>query len=125
MKEMLTPTSAAMGAGLGKGTRASPPPACPRTAAPAFHFFTLPAGMDVAMLTDGRFSGGSHGFIIGHVSPEAQARLRLRFALPFASPWRGAARRGELCFRHQRGSGLATPEGGGAAETLARAAVGT
>jgi len=45
MKEMLTPTSAAMGAGL---------------------------GMDVAMLTDGRFSGGSHGFIIGHVSPEAQ-----------------------------------------------------
>jgi len=44
MREMLTPTAAIMGAGLGK---------------------------DVAMLTDGRFSGGSHGFVIGHVSPEA------------------------------------------------------
>ncbi len=42
---MLTPTSAIMGAGL---------------------------GADVAMITDGRFSGGSHGFIIGHVVPEAQ-----------------------------------------------------
>ncbi|GLE10672.1 hypothetical protein PINS_up022889 [Pythium insidiosum] len=29
-------------------------------------------GKDVAMLTDGRFSGGSHGFIIGHIAPEAQ-----------------------------------------------------
>ncbi|MEM7027699.1 MAG: dihydroxy-acid dehydratase [Pseudomonadota bacterium] len=45
MPEMLKPTSAVMGAGLGK---------------------------DVAMITDGRFSGGSHGFIIGHVAPEAQ-----------------------------------------------------
>jgi len=45
MPEMLTPTSVIMGAGLGK---------------------------DVALLTDGRFSGGSHGFIIGHVTPEAQ-----------------------------------------------------
>ena len=45
MPEMLTPTSAIMGAGLGK---------------------------DVALLTDGRFSGGSHGFIIGHITPEAQ-----------------------------------------------------
>jgi len=45
MPEMLTPTSAIMGAGLGR---------------------------DVALLTDGRFSGGSHGFIIGHVCPEAQ-----------------------------------------------------
>ncbi|KAJ1651206.1 dihydroxy-acid dehydratase ilv3 [Dispira simplex] len=45
MPEMLTPTSAVMGAGLGQ---------------------------DVALLTDGRFSGGSHGFIIGHISPEAQ-----------------------------------------------------
>eukprot|EP00927_Polykrikos_kofoidii_P055642 TRINITY_DN49857_c0_g1_i1.p1 TRINITY_DN49857_c0_g1~~TRINITY_DN49857_c0_g1_i1.p1 ORF type:complete len:569 (-),score=96.79 TRINITY_DN49857_c0_g1_i1:191-1897(-) len=44
MREMLTPTSALMGAGLGK---------------------------HVALLTDGRFSGGSHGFIIGHASPEA------------------------------------------------------
>jgi len=44
MPEMLTPTSVIMGAGLGK---------------------------DVALITDGRFSGGSHGFIIGHVSPEA------------------------------------------------------
>ncbi len=45
MPEMLTPTSAIMGAGLGD---------------------------KVALLTDGRFSGGSHGFIIGHVTPEAQ-----------------------------------------------------
>ncbi|MEP0843566.1 MAG: dihydroxy-acid dehydratase [Phycisphaerae bacterium] len=45
MPEMLTPTSAIMGAGLGK---------------------------DVALVTDGRFSGGSHGFIVGHVTPEAQ-----------------------------------------------------
>jgi dihydroxy-acid dehydratase len=42
---MLTPTSAIMGAGLGK---------------------------DVALLTDGRFSGGSHGFLVGHITPEAQ-----------------------------------------------------
>lgn len=45
MPEMLKPTSSIMGAGLGK---------------------------DVAMITDGRFSGGSHGFVVGHVSPEAQ-----------------------------------------------------
>ncbi|WP_437203871.1 dihydroxy-acid dehydratase [Planctomicrobium sp. SH664] len=45
MPEMLTPTSALMGAGLGD---------------------------KVALITDGRFSGGSHGFIIGHVTPEAQ-----------------------------------------------------
>jgi len=45
MPEMLTPTSALMGAGMGS---------------------------DVALITDGRFSGGSHGFIIGHVVPEAQ-----------------------------------------------------
>jgi len=45
MPEMLTPTSAIMGAGL---------------------------GAEVALLTDGRFSGGSHGFIIGHITPEAQ-----------------------------------------------------
>ena len=45
MPEMLTPTSVLMGAGLGH---------------------------DVALITDGRFSGGSHGFIIGHVVPEAQ-----------------------------------------------------
>ena len=45
MPEMLTPTSAIVGAGLGK---------------------------DVALMTDGRFSGGSHGFIVGHVTPEAQ-----------------------------------------------------
>lgn len=45
MPEMLTPTSAIMGAGLGK---------------------------DVALITDGRFSGGSHGFIVGHIAPEAQ-----------------------------------------------------
>lgn len=45
MPEMLTPTSAIIGAGLGK---------------------------DVALITDGRFSGGSHGFIVGHIVPEAQ-----------------------------------------------------
>ena len=45
MPEMLTPTSAVIGAGLGS---------------------------EVALLTDGRFSGGSHGFIVGHVTPEAQ-----------------------------------------------------
>jgi len=45
MPEMLKPTSAIMGAGLGN---------------------------DVALITDGRFSGGSHGFVVGHVSPEAQ-----------------------------------------------------
>jgi len=45
MPEMLTPTSAIMGAGLGD---------------------------QCALITDGRFSGGSHGFVIGHVSPEAQ-----------------------------------------------------
>jgi len=45
MPEMLKPTAAIMGAGLGS---------------------------KVALITDGRFSGGSHGFIIGHVTPEAQ-----------------------------------------------------
>ncbi|CBJ26238.1 Dihydroxy-acid dehydratase, C-termnial part [Ectocarpus siliculosus] len=45
MPEMLTPSSAIMGAGLGSS---------------------------VALITDGRFSGGSHGFIIGHITPEAQ-----------------------------------------------------
>lgn len=45
MPEMLKPTSAIMGAGLGKS---------------------------VALITDGRFSGGSHGFVVGHVTPEAQ-----------------------------------------------------
>ena len=44
MREMLTPTSAIMGRGLGN---------------------------DVALITDGRFSGGSHGFVVGHVTPEA------------------------------------------------------
>ena len=46
MREMLSPTSAIMGRGLGK---------------------------EVALITDGRFSGGSHGFVIGHVTPEAYA----------------------------------------------------
>src|SRR6202011_6286082 len=44
MREMLAPTAAIMGKGLGK---------------------------DVALITDGRFSGGSHGFVIGHITPEA------------------------------------------------------
>lgn len=45
MPEMLKPTGAVIGAGLGK---------------------------DVALITDGRFSGGSHGFVVGHITPEAQ-----------------------------------------------------
>jgi len=45
MPEMLKPTGAVMGAGLGS---------------------------DVALITDGRFSGGSHGFVVGHITPEAQ-----------------------------------------------------
>jgi dihydroxy-acid dehydratase len=45
MREMLSPSAALMGAGLGK---------------------------DVALVTDGRFSGGTHGIMVGHVSPEAQ-----------------------------------------------------
>ena len=44
MREMLSPTSAVMGKGLGK---------------------------DIALVTDGRFSGGSHGFVVGHITPEA------------------------------------------------------
>ncbi len=46
MREMLSPTSAIMGRGLGES---------------------------VALITDGRFSGGSHGFVVGHVTPEAAA----------------------------------------------------
>jgi dihydroxy-acid dehydratase len=46
MPEMLKPTSAIMGEGLGKS---------------------------VALITDGRFSGGTHGFVVGHITPEAQA----------------------------------------------------
>jgi dihydroxy-acid dehydratase len=44
MREMLAPTSAVMGKGLGQA---------------------------VALITDGRFSGGSHGFVVGHITPEA------------------------------------------------------
>ncbi|MDG1105667.1 MAG: dihydroxy-acid dehydratase [Cyclobacteriaceae bacterium] len=52
MPEMLKPTGAVMGAGLGK---------------------------DVALVTDGRFSGGSHGFVVGHITPEAQEGGPLAF----------------------------------------------
>lgn len=52
MPEMLKPTAAIMGAGLGK---------------------------DVALITDGRFSGGTHGFVVGHIVPEAQAGGNLAF----------------------------------------------
>jgi dihydroxy-acid dehydratase len=45
MREMLSITSAIMGAGLGKS---------------------------IALITDGRFSGGTHGFVVGHITPEAQ-----------------------------------------------------
>jgi dihydroxy-acid dehydratase len=54
MPEMLTPTSAIVGAGLGK---------------------------DVALITDGRFSGGSHGFLVGHITPEAQEGGPIAFVL--------------------------------------------
>jgi dihydroxy-acid dehydratase len=50
MREMLSPTSAIMGKGLGE---------------------------DVALITDGRFSGGSHGFVVGHVTPGSHRRLAL------------------------------------------------
>jgi len=50
MREMLSITSAIMGKGLGK---------------------------DVALITDGRFSGGSHGFVVGHITPEAQTGSNL------------------------------------------------
>jgi hypothetical protein len=53
MPEMLTPTSAIMGAGL---------------------------GADVALLTDGRFSGGSHGFIVGHIAPKPRKAARWRWS---------------------------------------------
>lgn len=52
MPEMLKPTGAVMGAGLGK---------------------------DVALITDGRFSGGSHGFVVGHITPESQEGGPLAF----------------------------------------------
>ena len=52
MPEMLKPTAAIMGAKLGK---------------------------DVALITDGRFSGGTHGFVVGHITPEAQAGGLLAF----------------------------------------------
>ncbi len=52
MPEMLKPTSAIMGAGLGK---------------------------EVALITDGRFSGGTHGFVVGHITPEAQEGGLLAF----------------------------------------------
>jgi dihydroxy-acid dehydratase len=52
LREMLSPTSAIMGKGLGK---------------------------DVALITDGRFSGGSHGFVVGHITPEAYVGGPLAF----------------------------------------------
>ena len=52
MREMLSITSAIMGAGLGKS---------------------------VALITDGRFSGGTHGFVVGHITPEAQMGGNIAF----------------------------------------------
>lgn len=52
MPEMLKPTAAIMGAGLGQ---------------------------DVALITDGRFSGGTHGFVVGHITPEAQVGGNIAF----------------------------------------------
>ncbi len=57
MPEMLKPTGAVMGAGLGK---------------------------EVALITDGRFSGGSHGFVVGHITPEAQEGR----TFSFCAKWR-------------------------------------
>ena len=59
MPEMLTPTSAIIGAGLSK---------------------------EVALITDGRFSGATHGFCIGHVTPEAQASFFLSCFWPYMYP---------------------------------------
>ena len=84
MREMLSPTSAIMGRGLGK---------------------------DVALITDGRFSGGTHGFVVGHITPEAfvggplalvkngdtitiDARTRRLSIDITAREWRPGARRG-------------------------------
>ena len=47
-------------------------PACPRCSRPPRAIMGAGLGNDVALITDGRFSGGSHGFIVGHVTPEAQ-----------------------------------------------------
>lgn len=88
MPEMLTPTSAIMGAGLGK---------------------------ECALVTDGRFSGGSHGFVIGHVSPEAQvggpiALVKVRLLLATETEHHVAqetaqpsCRRGRTCYTHSTG----------------------
>jgi len=69
MPEMLTPTSAIVGAGLGQ---------------------------DCALITDGRFSGGSHGFCIGHVAPEAQDGGPIGLVRR-AGPGRFGARRRAAC----------------------------
>jgi hypothetical protein len=74
MPEMLTPTSAIMGAGLGK---------------------------DVALITDGRFSGGSHGFIVGHITPEAQEGGPIALVRTGDFPARSAA---EIVANHQNGT---------------------
>ena len=71
MKEMLNPTSVVMGAGLGR---------------------------DVALITDGRFSGGSHGFCVGHVAPSLNGALaesvRTRSSFSTAAPNRDGYERG-------------------------------
>jgi hypothetical protein len=76
MPEMLTPTSAIMGAGLGK---------------------------ECALITDGRFSGGSHGFVIGHVSPEAQVGGPIALVKVRADRWF----RGRVMWRRQSAESLA------------------
>jgi hypothetical protein len=85
---MLTPTSAIMGAGLGQ---------------------------ECALITDGRFSGGSHGFVIGHVTPEAQVRAarwegRLGEAAGWGSGW-GSWAAAAGCGGRGGGRAIATSSG--------------
>ena len=47
-------------------------PGMPEMIAPSSFIMGAGMGREVALVTDGRFSGGSHGFIVGHVAPEAQ-----------------------------------------------------
>ncbi len=92
MPEMLTPTSAIMGAGLGK---------------------------ECALITDGRFSGGSHGFVIGHVTPEAQVGGPI--ALVQVSGWgRAGAGVGTQGANDAKGAGAVVRRVGGVMRLVAR-----
>ena len=90
MREMLSPTGAIMGKGLGS---------------------------EVALITDGRFSGGSHGFVVGHVSPEAALGGPLALVKTGDGITIDAERR-EITLECQRGGTQAPAQILGAAETL-------